>query len=193
VDLKTAYIRLKENESVRVRLLGTTDYVEYASQGDFNLGIWTQPQIDGVIGHASPLTIAANSGIEGFEKLYPKKRYIFALYDIDMKAIRYFDGSKGQATKLISQIEEYAESIEEVAFTFKRTGQKTETSYDLLPILKLNADGKAGFETGNELVVELANFESVLIPRTVEQQIELLKTAGFPVDQFFGQDLKKTH
>jgi hypothetical protein len=178
VDLKTAYIRLKENESVRVRVLGLTDYVEYNSQGDFNLGIWTQPQIDGVLGHASPLTIAANSGIEGFEKLYPKKRYIFALYDIDMKSLRFWDCSKGQAKKMISDIEEYRESIEEgdvLAFNFKRTGQKTETVYSLNPILKLDAKGKEGYESANDIKVELSNFESVLIPRTVEQQIEALK------------------
>jgi len=185
VDLKTAYIRLKENESVRVRLLGVTDYVEYMAQGDFNLGIYTQPMIDNVIGHASPLTVASKSGVEGFDKLYPKKRYIFAFYDIDMKAVRYWDCSKSQATKMISDIEEYAENIGEIAFNFKRTGQKTETVYSLNPILKLDATGKEGFATGDEITVEMANFESVLIPRSVEQQIESLKQAGFPVDEFF--------
>jgi hypothetical protein len=186
VDLKTAYIRLKENESVRVRVLGLTDYVEYNAQGDFNLGIWTQPQIDSTLGHASPLTIAANSGIEGFDKLKAKKRYIFALWDIDMKAIRYWDCSRGQAKKMIGDIEEYADSLAEIAFNFKRTGTKTETVFSLNPILKLDAKGKEGFEAGEEVKVELTHFESVLIPRTAEQQIESLKNAGFPVDEFFG-------
>lgn len=185
VDLKKAYIRLKENESVRVRVLKKDDYVEYMAQGDFNLGVYTQPQIDTILGYASPLTVASNSGIEGFDKLYAKKRYIFALYDIDQKMIRFWDCSKAQATKMIGDIEEYADNIGEIAFNFKRTGDKTETVYSLNPILKLDATGKEGFETANDVKVEITDFDAVLIPRSEEQQIEILKQAGFPVEQFF--------
>ncbi|WP_045513992.1 hypothetical protein [Bacillus amyloliquefaciens] len=188
VDLKTAYIRLKENESVRVRVLGLTDYVEYKSHGDFNLGIYTQPCLTPQTGKLDPLCVAANSGIEGFDKLKPKKRYIFALYDIDMKAIRFWDCSKTQATKMIGDIEEYADSLNEIAFNFKRTGTKTETVYSLNPILKLDASGKEGFASGDEVQVEMKDFEAVLIPRTPEQQIEALKQAGFPVEEFFDTD-----
>jgi hypothetical protein len=188
VDLKTAYIRLKENESVRVRVLGVTDYVEYKAHGDFNLGIYTQPCITPQTNELDPLCIAANSGIEGFDKLKAKKRYIFALYDLDMGQIRFWDASKTQATKMIGDIEEYAESLEEIAFNFKRTGTKTETVYSLNPILKLDAKGKEAFEAAGEVEVELKDFEAVLIPRTVEQQIEALKQAGFPVDEYFSTD-----
>ena len=185
VDLKTAYIRLKENESVRVRVLGVTDYVEYKAHGEYNLGIYTQPCLTPMTGELDPMCVAANSGIEGFDKLKPKKRYIFALYDIDMKAIRYWDASKAQATKLIGDIEEYKDNIGEIAFNFKRTGTKTETVYSLNPILKLDAKGKEGFESGEDVEVSMSDFESVLIPRTPEQQIEILKQAGFPVEDFF--------
>jgi hypothetical protein len=191
VDLKTAYIRLKENESVRVRVLGVTDYVEYKSHGDFNLGIYTQPCLTPMTGELDPLCVAANSGIEGFDKLKAKKRYIFALYDIDMKAIRFWDCSKTQATKMIGDIEEYADNISEIAFNFKRTGTKTETVYSLNPILKLDEKGKEGFASADEVQVEMKDFEAVLIPRTVEQQIEALRQAGFPVDEYFS-DVKAT-
>lgn len=185
VDLKTAYIRLKENESVRVRVLSVTDYVEYMAHGDFNLGIYTQPCLTPQTGELDPLCVASKSGIEGFDRLYAKKRYIFALYDIDMKAVRYWDCSKTQATKMIGDIEEYAENIGEIGFNFKRTGNKTETVYSLNPILKLDEKGKEGFELANDIKVEMADFESVLIPRTPEQQIEALKQAGFPVEEYF--------
>jgi hypothetical protein len=191
VDLKTAYIRLKEGESVRVRVLGLTDYVEYKAHGDFNLGIYTQPCITPQTGELDPLCIASKSGVEGFEKLAPKKRYIFALYDIDMKAVRFWDCSKTQATKMIGDIEEYKESIidgDVLAFNFKRTGNKTETVYSLNPILKLDEKGKEGFASADEVQVEMKDFEAVLIPRTVEQQIEALKQAGFPVDEYFNAD-----
>lgn len=186
VDLKVVYIRLKENESVRVRVLGVADYVEYMAQGDFNLGIYTQPQIDRVLGYPSPLTVASNSGIEGFDRLYAKKRYIFALYDIDQKMVRFWDCSKTQATKMIGDIEEYKDNISDIAFNFKRTGTKTETVYSLNPILKLDEAGKEGFASGDTVKVEMADFDAVLIPRTEAQQIEALKQAGFPVDQFFS-------
>lgn len=195
VDLKTAYIRLKENESVRVRLLGLTDYVEYKAHGDFNLGIYTQPCLTPMSGELDPLCIASNSGIEGFDKLKAKKRYIFALYDIDMKQIRFWDCSKTQATKMISDIEEYKESIldgDVLAFNFKRTGNKTETVYSLNPILKLDEKGKEGFASADEIQVEIKDFEAVLIPRTVEQQIEALKQAGFPVDDYFSDAISNT-
>jgi len=191
VDLKTAYIRLKEGESVRVRVLGLTDYVEYKAHGDFNLGIYTQPCITPQTGELDPLCIASKSGVEGFEKLAPKKRYIFALYDIDMKAVRFWDCSKTQATKMIGDIEEYKESIldgDVLAFNFKRTGNKTETVYSLNPILKLDEKGKEGFASADEVQVEMKDFEAVLIPRTVEQQIEALKQAGFPVDEYFNAE-----
>jgi len=191
VDLKTAYIRLKEGESVRVRVLGLTDYVEYKAHGDFNLGIYTQPCITPQTGELDPLCIASKSGVEGFEKLAPKKRYIFALYDIDMKAVRFWDCSKTQATKMIDDIEEYKESIldgDVLAFNFKRTGNKTETVYSLNPILKLDEKGKEGFASADEVQVEMKDFEAVLIPRTVEQQIEALKQAGFPVDEYFNAE-----
>jgi hypothetical protein len=195
VDLKTAYIRLKENESVRVRLLGLTDYVEYKAHGDFNLGIYTQPCLTPMSGELDPLCIASNSGIEGFDKLKAKKRYIFALYDIDMKQVRFWDCSKTQATKMISDIEEYKESIldgDVLAFNFKRTGNKTETVYSLNPILKLDEKGKEGFASADEVQVEIKDFEAVLIPRTVEQQIEALKQAGFPVDDYFSDAISNT-
>jgi hypothetical protein len=191
VDLKTAYIRLKENESVRVRVLGITDYVEYKAHGEFNLGIYNTPCLTPQTGELDPFCVASKSGVKDFEKLVPKKRYIFALYDIDMKTVRFWDASKTQATKMIGDIEEYKESIldgDVLAFNFKRTGQKTETVYSLNPILKLDEKGKEGFATGDDVKVELKDFEAVLIPKSAEQQIALLKEAGFPVEEYFNLD-----
>lgn len=185
VDFKVVMIRLKENESVRVRLLGVTDYVEYMAHGDYNLKIYTQPCINSEINGLDPFCIAAESGVEGFDKLKAKKRYVFAFFDIDAKIVRYWDATKSQASKLIGDIEEYAENINDIAFNFKRTGTKTDTSFSLNPILNLDAKGKEGFALGNDVKVVEDDFLSVLVPRTVEQQIESLKQAGFPVEEFF--------
>jgi len=189
VDLKKAYIKLKDGESVRVRVLSTEDYVEYMGAGDFNIGIFTTADISGVTGRKDPYTIAANAGIEKFEKLYPKKRYLFALADIDSGEIRVFDATKGQGEKIMDQIEEYAEAIEEGThiFTFKRVGEKTETTYNLMPVMKkLSADDQEKARVFDGVDVPEDFFESVLIPKTEDQKIELLKEAGFPVADFFA-------
>jgi hypothetical protein len=189
VDLKKVYVKLKDGESIRVRLLGTEDYVEYLGSGDFNIGIYTTA----VIGKNDPYTIACNSGIEKFEKLYPKKRYLFAFANIDTGELVVFDATKGQGEKLMDMIDDLAETIEEGshAMTFKRVGEKTETSYSLMPIMKLKADDQEKFRSFDGVTVPEDFYESVLIPKTEEQKIENLKEAGFPVEDFFNNPSEK--
>lgn len=193
VDLKKAYIRLKDGESVRVRLLGVEDYAEYLAHGSYNLGIYTQPctlpagqrcAYDEVVNIVRDLP--ENHELKKFEELYPKKRYIFAFADIDSGEIRFFDASKGQAKQLIENIEEYADDINEVCFNFKRVGEKTETKYSLNPILKLKGDDLEKFKRFDGQIVEPEMYDAVLVPRTFEQQLEALKNAGFPVEKYFG-------
>ena len=102
--------------------------------------------------------------------------------DIDTGELRVFDATKGQATGLIDTIEQYAEDLNEFAFTFKRIGNKTETSYTLNLIPKLKNDDKQKFAAFNDVVVEDDFFDSVLFERTWEQQIESLVEAGFSVE-----------
>lgn len=195
VDLKKIYIRLKEDESVRVRVLGVEDYVEYLSVGDFNLGVYTQPSLL-PLGQRDAFdeakTIAEqvagddeNHELAPFKRLYPKKRYVFAFADIDTGELRVWDASKNQAKKLIKQIEEYKDDLSEVAFNFKRTGTGRDTDYSLNPILRLKGDDQEKFDKfeGEEVTDDI--FNSVLVARTFEQQVESLKSAGFPVDEYF--------
>lgn len=182
IDFKKVYIRLKDGDSVRVRILSNVDYVEYKAHGDFNLGIYTQP-CPAPAGEKCALCEAANAGVEEFEKLYAKKRYLFAFADIDEDIIRVFDATKGQAANLIDTIESYAEDLGETAFTLKRTGNKTETVYALNPILKLKPADKEKYAKFDGQVVEDAFFDTVLAPRTREQQFEELTKAGFPIEQ----------
>ncbi|MDT0150049.1 hypothetical protein Q9R38_26260 [Priestia aryabhattai] len=195
VDLKKIYIRLKEDESVRVRVLGTFDYVEYQAVGDFNLGVYTQPSLL-PLGKPDALDeakqIAENLAGDDedhelfpFTRLYPKKRYVFAFADLDTGEIRVWDCSKNQAKGIIKQIEEYEEDLHEVAFNFKRTGSGRETVYSLNPILRLKGDDQEKFDKfeGEKVTDEI--FNAVLVPRTYEQQVETLKQAGFPVHDYF--------
>ena len=195
VDLKKVYIRLKEDESVRVRVLGTFDYVEYLSVGDFNLGIYTQPSLlplgqpdafDQAKAIAEELAgDDENHELHPFTRLYPKKRYVFAFADIDTGEIRVWDCSKNQAKKVIKQIEEYKEDLDEVAFNFKRSGTGRDTDYSLNPILRLKGDDQEKFDKFEGEEVSDETFNTVLVARSYEQQVEALKGAGFPVEEHF--------
>lgn len=190
VDLKKVFIRLKENEGVRVRVLGVTDYVEYKAHSDFGNKVYTQPCIE-PLGTACPFCIASKSGVEGFDGLYPKKRYLFAFADIDSGELRVWDCSKGQAKDLLSQIKEYADDINDIAFNFKRTGQKTETSYKLNPILKMKGDDQEKFDKFNDVKVEMSFYEAVLVPRSEQLMMDVLNDAGFPMMDFFPNYTKE--
>lgn len=188
VDLKKVMIRLKDGESVRVRLLEITPQTvgEYKAHGDYNKGIYTAPCIEPT-GAECPYCVAANSGIEGWESFYARKRYLITFVDIDTQTHRVWDASKQQGEAMLKLLEEYADSIDDMAFTFKRTGAgASDTSYNLIPILKLSAEGKELFEKAGELEIPESFLETVLIPRSREQMIENLKNAGFPTADFFS-------
>jgi hypothetical protein len=191
IDFKKVFIKLKENESVKVRLLSSEDYVEYMAHGNYNLGIYTQPCLKPA-GKKCAMCEASDAEVEGFDAIYAKKRYLFVFADIDNGMIRVFDATKGQAKGIIEQIEEYADDLGELAFNFKRTGTKTETSYTLNPIVKMKADDKAKFAAFDDAKVEDDFYETVLQARSYEQQIEELKQAGFPVGSHFNVEETET-
>lgn len=184
VDLKEAYIRLKDGESVKVRVLGLGDYIEYKAHSDYNNKVYTQACV-APLGKDCPLCIAGKSGIEDFKGMYAKKRYLFAFADINTGKLRVWDCSYGQAKDLLSQIAEYKDDIQEVAFNFKRTGNKTETSYKLNPILKMKGDDLEKFHAFDEVEVEISFFESVLVPRSEKMMLDILNEAGFPMGEYF--------
>lgn len=176
IDTKDIYLRLKENEMHKVRLLGVEDYVEYTSAGDFNLGIYNQP-----VTADSPLLVAHAKGGEKFKNLYKKSRYVFVFGSLEKGTLVAWDASKTQAKSLISTIEEYADVIDEIAFNFKRTGDKTETVYSMNPIIKMKPEDKEKFDAFNGKVVEPQFFEDILQPKDDKFVAKLLKEAGFDV------------
>lgn len=184
VDLKNAYYRMKSGESAKVRVLSAYDYVEYVSHGSFTHKVYTQPCVS-VIGQECPLCVASKSGIEGFDALHPKKRYVFVFGDMASGELKALDVSKNQAKALISAIEEYKDELGELAFTLKKTGESTSTTYSLSPIIRMKGDEPAQFEglAGTEVTDEY--LEGILQPRTIEFQVGVLKDAGFPTDEYF--------
>ncbi|MZP28667.1 hypothetical protein GTO91_02900 [Heliobacterium undosum] len=189
IDFKKVYIRLKDGDSVRVRLLTPEDYVEYRAHSAYLQGIFTQPCIHPA-GQKCAHCEAGHSGLEEFQGLRARKRYLFAMADLDEGIIRVFDASKGQAQGIIQTIEQYTDHLRDLAFVFKRTGTKVETSFTLNPIIKLKPEDQEKFDSFNETTVEDDFYETVLQPRTRQQQIEELEKAGFPIERFFGNELQ---
>jgi len=183
-DISKLYIRLKAGEGIKVRVLSAEDYVEYKAHNSFAHKIYPQPCI-APEGKDCPLCIASKSGEDGFDALYPKRRYIFAFGDIETGEIKFWDCSRSQAKDVLSQIEDYSDALGEVAFTFKRTGSGKDTSYKLNPILKLKGDLVEKFHAFDDKEVTLDLFESVLIPKPEKLMLELLYSAGFPMDKYF--------
>lgn len=200
LDLKKVFIRLKSGQSRKVRILTPYDYVAYKAHGHFTNGIYTQPCIK-VAGERCLLCEAANydgnlvekddKGKSVWSSMYAKKRVLFAFVDLEENEIRVFDATKAQADGLIATIDEYADELDSIAFTFKRTGERNETSYSLSPIMpKKMAEIQDVFDEwdGKEVPDEL--FEEALQARTTEQQAKELQKAGFPVKEVFGIDVK---
>ncbi|MFS0841189.1 hypothetical protein [Paenibacillus sp. 1P03SA] len=194
VDYKKLFIKLKDGESRRVRIPSDEDYVEYMAHGSFDLGVYTQPCLlpaggpcafDELVRYINDdLGVTKDDEdhpLHSFRSLYAKKRYLFALYDLDEQMLRFFDATLEQGKALIASIEEYKESLSELAFTFKRTGDKSATSYTLSPILKMNDADKEKFAAFDGVIDENL-YEEALMPRTYEQQVDELRRVGLPAD-----------
>lgn len=190
IDLKKVFIRLKDGQSVKVRLLGIQDYVQYkAHSNGFNFGIYTQPCL-APTGVECPLCKAYEYDKEEYKDLRPSNRYLVAMADLEEGMIRVWDCSKTQLKNLIAQISEYEEDIasgEEMMFTFKRTGTKTSTTYTLSPIInkKQRAELEDNYHKFDDMAVEDSFFEGCLVPRSEAIIMNALKQAGLPVETIF--------
>ena len=188
-EAKAAFIRLKPGESFKVRILSAHDFVAYKAHAHFNKGIHTQPCI-APSGEKCLLCEAANyrgdvdkEGNNAWSSLWARKRLLFAFIDLVSDSLCVFDATRNQAEALISTIEEYADDLADIAFTFKRFGEKNETIYSLSPVLKPDAELTAVFKRWDGREISLETFERILQPRTIMQQTEDLERAGFPLSQ----------
>lgn len=180
----------KEGDSIRVRVLGAEDYTTYEAHGSFEKGIWTSPCINPTGEGENRCLYCEASKHEGWKDLKPTTRFLFAFYDIDMEMVRYIDVSYGQGGKLMDDIEEYEEDLNDYAFTLKRQGTGTKTAYKLSPILKLKGDDKERFDKADEEKVADDFFEKALYVRHTNQQAIDLENHGFDVEGLLGYEIQ---
>jgi hypothetical protein len=180
----------KEGDSIRVRLLGTEDFTTYEAHGSFEKGIYTTPCIDPMGTGEKRCLMCEASKHDGFKDLKATTRFLFAFYDIDMEMTRYIEVSYGQGGKLMDDIEEYEDSIDDVAFTLKRQGSGTSTAYKLSPILKLKGDDKERFDKADGLKVEENFFEKALYIKSTNQMAIDLENAKFDVEGLLNYEIQ---
>lgn len=205
---KVEFIKLKPGESKRVRILSKFDYVAYKAHGHFKNGIFTQPCIKETGERCFLCEASAYKGdligteidtvknmkgedVSEWASMYAKKRVLFAFVDLDEDEIRVFDATKNQADAIIPTIDEYGDDLDDMAFTFKRVGDKMDTSYSLNPIMpKKMKEIQEVFDKyeGQEVTDEV--FLDTLQPRTAEEMTKDLKKAGFPVKEVFDIEVK---
>lgn len=183
VDLKNAFYRLKPNDAHKVRILGMDSFVSYYSHSSFANKIFTQTCSKN--GGECALCTAHNAGVAGFEDLYAKQRFLFVFADLATGELRCLDVSKNQAKKLISDMREYEDEFDAMAFNLKRTGEGTNTAFSLSPVLKLKGDEPTQFEAVAGLEVTDEYLSTVLAPRDIQTQVKILKEAGFPTADYF--------
>ncbi|MGG3561635.1 hypothetical protein ABES03_08525 [Neobacillus rhizosphaerae] len=180
----------KEGDSIRVRVLGAEDYTTYEAHGSYEKGIYTTPCINPTGDGENRCLMCEASKHEGYKELKPSTRFLFAFYDIDMEMVRYIDVSYGQGGTLMDDIEEYEDSLNDVAFTLKRQGTGTKTAYKLSPILKLKGDDQARFEKAEGMTVEENFFEKALYIKSTNQMGIDLENADFDVEGLLGYEIQ---
>lgn len=180
----------KAGDSIRVRLLSNEDYTTYEAHGSFDKGIWNTPCIDPEGTGEKRCLHCEASKLEKFKDLKATTRFLFAFYDIDMELVRYIDVSYGQGGTLMDDIEEYEESINDVAFVLKRQGEGTKTAYKLSPILKLKGDDQGKFDKAEGVAVEDNFFEKALYIKSTNQMAIDLENAGVDVEGKLGYEIQ---
>ena len=185
VNLTDITFRLKDGESKKVVLISDTDYVEVPSHNSFENNIYPQPCLL-LTEDECPYCVASRNG---YESLAVKKRFKFAFYSVEENKIMVWEGTYGQGKKLIKEIQGFKDDIEYgTIFEFKRTGNKTETSYGLTPIAerKYSSKDKEIITTCKDLTIEDKFFTDVCKPKSRNLAIGLLYEMGVPVTELFA-------
>jgi hypothetical protein len=182
----------KAGDSIRVRVLGAFDYTTYESHGSFDKGLWNTPCINPTGDGDKRCLHCEASKHEGFKDLKATTRFLFAFYDIDMEMVRYIDVSYTQGTSLMDDIEENDESLEDFAFTLKRSGEGTKTTYKLSAILSLKKDkeAKERFDKAEGETVPEDFFEKALYIKSTNQMAIDLENIKFDVEGLLGYEIQ---
>ncbi|UJF36589.1 hypothetical protein [Paenibacillus hexagrammi] len=188
---KVGFIRLKNGQSVRVAFIADRAEpenvvfasAEYLNHGDFEQGV-----------HSHPCIHALGEGCHSCDVKVPRSRRFvipFVLLDkyvngkttVEAGTVGVLDVSKKQYNTIKAAVKDYLIADEDdgtialfdMAFKLAKTGEKTESSFAISPILKLKGEDKEVVEATKEVELEEDFFELALRIRTNDQLKEMLK------------------
>lgn len=117
-------------------------------------------------------------------KYRPKRRFAMGFYDLATGELIVVDLSKNQAQAVHSVIKKYEKKLGKMAFELSKQGSGTSTSVSLTPLIDLDDDltdeERKHFDKA-PAEFDMSRFDGILYEADEDEQIRLLKQAGFDV------------
>lgn len=197
VDFKKLKIKLKDGDSIRVRIPNAFNYDYFNCHESFNAKIYPSPcrKDRGECAYCQALELSEKLPseyaqlAEDLKELKLKTKWELVFYDIDEGLLRVLTVAPKHAKALVQVIEEYEDALDSYAFKLSRSGSSTDTTYSLTPILKLNNSDAEKFKKFEEIELTDDFVERVRYIPEYSEQIERLKAAGRTDD--FIKELQK--
>lgn len=196
----------KKNPTVKVRIPSDEDFREFYQHGGYNLAqkyqVYNCVCLFMVNGVEDPYDKAVkvlyedrNQHPEGSDEynrinliaseLRAKRRMLFGFFDLETGDPIVLDVTGNQGSKLIAQIQEYEDNINDFAFKVTKSGEKANTTIDLMPIMNpkkgLTEEEQKNFESTAGKEFDHTLYEKILFVKDHKYMIQDLEKIGFDV------------
>lgn len=198
----TEFTSFKSGTTYFVKVLGTADLISFYSYGIFkqvnsfvaknpskktpngfpveNLTVWDKAYLY----HKNKSKDFTDKHGQEASKYRAKQRFAMGFFDLDSGEPIIIDVSKNQAQAIHGAIKKYEKRLNKLAFELSKEGSGTSTTVSLTPVLDMEEDlteqQRANFDKA-PAEFDMTLFDGLLYEADEDEQIELLKQAGFDV------------
>lgn len=198
----TEFTSFKSGTTYFVKVLGTADLISFYSYGIYkvinsfvaknpskktpngfpieNLTPWDKAYLY----HKNKSKDFTDKHGQEASKYRAKQRFAMGFFDLDSGEPIIIDVSKNQAQAIHGAIKKYEKRLNKLAFELSKEGSGTSTTVSLTPVLDMEEDlteqQRANFDKA-PAEFDMTLFDGLLYEADEDEQIELLKQAGFDV------------
>lgn len=198
----TEFTSFKSGTTYYVKVLGTADLISFYSYGIFkqvnsfvaknpskktpngfpveNLTPWDKAYLY----HKNKSKDFTDKHGQEASKYRAKQRFAMGFFDLDSGEPIIIDVSRNQAQAIHGAIKKYEKRLNKLAFELSKEGSGTSTTVSLTPVLDMEEDlteqQRANFDKA-PAKFDMTLFDGLLYEADEDEQIELLKQAGFDV------------
>lgn len=198
----TEFTSFKSGTTYFVKVLGTADLISFYSYGIFkqvnsfvaknpskktpngfpieNLTPWDKAYLY----HKNKSKDFTDKHGQEASKYRAKQRFAMGFFDLDSGEPIIIDASRNQAQAIHGAIKKYEKRLNKLAFELSKEGSGTSTTVSLTPVLDIEEDlteqQRANFDKA-PAEFDMTLFDGLLYEVDEDEQIELLKQAGFDV------------